>query len=216
MPVPTPRCFVCEKKIPNWSSQRGQHPKYCGPVCQALGRVDPRCGRCKEPLSREHFSQRYHEQCAAGCKVCGKPLRAKQESRMPKTAKATKAGHLPPIYCSEGCQEYAWKGDTLPTCRVCKETVELPKAPRALRNPAKMHRECRPRPDGGKSAHAIELELQEKARLAAEAARAEREKANVGKSPKQIPVNPKSGRKRPGTKYPNPFEDDDPLEEATP
>lgn len=199
MPVPRPRCQVCNEKIDHHPS-RGQHPKYCPDnlICTALGRQEPKCGRCKKPFEPEHFSQRYHEECALGCKVCGKPLRARMQSG------SEGGGHMQPIYCSEECQEYAWDGDELPTCRKCGKKVELPKPPQSYRNPPKMHRECRPKRDAVLSAEAIE-----EARRAAAKAEVERQR-KLKAQKTRVPVDPaKAIRTKPKSKYPNPFEDDD-------
>lgn len=131
MPTPLPRCLICDALIDVWGS--GQRPAYCdNAACRREGRANPRCGRCRQPLERAHCSQRYHPECAKGCKFCGKSLLAKAKGQM---RQAT--------YCSEACLKNAWKGQPLPTCSLCGETVPLPKGPRrALRDPGKTHPAC--------------------------------------------------------------------------
>lgn len=134
---PIPRCIICNTLITTWARTQ-QRPLYCtSPTCRAEGRRRPICARCRKPLKREHFSQKYHKTCRNGCHTCGKKLTA----RKPLTPNVVRYQHM---YCSVECQDKAWEGQPLPLCSYCTAPVPLPRPPRAMRDPAASHHRCRP------------------------------------------------------------------------
>lgn len=199
MPVPLPRCVVCDALIEDWDSTRGQHPKFCGSSkCKEKYKKKPICGRCHKPLQPDpttgkiHSATRFHEQCYLGCKVCGGPLQIRRNQKI------VKGGHrLQNIYCSTKCQDHAWEGQPMPKCDKCGEPTRLPGRDeitgnldgKALRNPPKRHPECMPK------ATKEDLAEQREEKLRSEAAA----KAKEEKDKPKVKAR---------AKKPNPFEDD--------
>lgn len=142
---PQLKCAWCKTPFPRPAS-KGTNPRTCTEECRRALRADenaagPRCDRCGERFRRKHIAERYCAKCKGGCLICGGKVEPKVKLKgSPRPARLT------PIYCKPECLAEAWKDTPLPVCTMCGLPVPLPKPPRTLRNPPKIHDKCRLKP----------------------------------------------------------------------